>query len=253
MEKGTTQVKTQHAERIAHANIYEALSAFQGELKPMPKSKTVEFPTKSGGRMKFSYTPLGEIMTAIYPLLGKHGLSVRHEMVVDKDGKDGIVAILTHGTTHRCAEVVEVREAGGETIKKFNSYFENEIRSGIVPVQRGGEIKEVGAAITYARRYSLTMVLGISSEDDTDIALISESAKNAVSSVYNSLKQALERAKDEKTIDKTLNTLNKDYKAIGEGRAPSLGLSKEQYEELAVYGQTLKEKIGEVDIKPEKE
>lgn len=252
MTKDTTQTKTQHAEKIAHANIYEALSAFQGELKPLPKTKTVEFPTKSGGKMKFSYTPLGEIMTAIYPLLGKHGLSVRHEMM-STEGKDGIVAILTHGTTCQKGCLSKKTTTPSETSEEYEVIKENEIRSGIVPVQKGGDIKDVGAAITYARRYSLTMVLGIASEDDTDITLISESAKNAVSSVFNSLKLALERAKDEKAIDKTLNTLNKDYKAISEGKAPSLGLSKEQYEELAIYGQELKEKLGVVEVKNENE
>ena len=70
-----------------HANIYAALSAFQGELKPLPKSRKVTFETRSGGKVEFNYTPLGEIMEAIYPLLGKHGLSVRHEVVNDMMGK----------------------------------------------------------------------------------------------------------------------------------------------------------------------
>mgnify|MGYP003396060212 CR=1 FL=1 len=40
---------------IKHANIYSALSAFQGELKPMAKTGTVEFETAKG-KVKFDYT-----------------------------------------------------------------------------------------------------------------------------------------------------------------------------------------------------
>src|SRR5574343_702335 len=95
MEKEKTTGK--NPEKVTHANIYAALSAFQAELKPLPKSVEVKFKTKSGSEINYSYSPLGEIYENIYPLLGKHGLSVRHE-IVKEGSSDCIIAVLTHET-----------------------------------------------------------------------------------------------------------------------------------------------------------
>lgn len=115
-------------------NIYKALSALQKELKPM--ARTVEVDT---GKYKYSYTPLDEIMKTLYPLVGKHGLSVRHELT-----EKGMECVLAHDS--------------GE-----------ELRSGAIEVPRSGSMQAIGGAITYARRYTLTMLLGIASEEDTDV------------------------------------------------------------------------------------
>jgi len=115
------------------AGLFAALSAFQMELKPM--ERTVEV---NAGSYKFKYTPLDEIMKNIYPLLGKNGLAVRHEL-----NQGGIECVLSH-------------KSGAE------------LRSGAVQVGRSGDMKNIGGQITYARRYTLTMLLGIASEEDTD-------------------------------------------------------------------------------------
>lgn len=117
----------------AMPKLYEALSKFQSELTVI--EKTVEV---NAGSYKFSYAPLDTIMKTVYPLLGKNGLAVRHEL-----NEQGIEAVLTH-------------KDGGE------------IRSGAIQINRTGKMQDIGGAMTYARRYSLTMLLGIASEEDTD-------------------------------------------------------------------------------------
>lgn len=225
-----------------HANIYAALSAFQGELKPMAKSGKVEFQTKSGGTLSFTYTPLGEIMSTIYPLLAKNGLSVRHEI-----GEKGVEAILTHETykSPSMSSVIGEFDAIQETStqKQILLRAENEIRSGLVKVGQAQEMKDVGAAITYARRYTLTMVLGISSEDDKDAELLEQSAKNAVQTVYDRFKAAFEKEKTVAGAEKSIGVLQKDLKTIEGGKAPALGLSKEQYVELIQIGEARIEAI----------
>lgn len=253
-EKTGKQDAAAPAKKIEHPNIYAALSAFQGELKPLPKSKKVSFDTKSGGKMEYNYTSLGEIMEAIYPLLAKHGLSVRHEVV--KEGiKDAVVAILTHETFKQVAEEEsESKEDIGserdprELVHRTTSIrkvmrTENQLRSGPIQIPSGGEMKESGAAITYARRYSLTMVLGISSEDDTDAQLLAASAKNAVQFAYNKAKQGLEGAKTAKDVDKAIVVLKKDLEALKGGKAPALGLNQEQYEDLILFGEGRKAEL----------
>lgn len=228
--------KVQVPEKAAkHDNIYAALSAFQGELKPMEKSGHVEFPTKSGGTLKFNYTPLGEIMSVIYPMLAKHGLAVRHEVT-----KEGVEAILTH-ETYRATEIkterVLANSEGDHTREIFAKGIENEIRSGIVKISYGNEMKDTGAAITYARRYTLTMVLGISSEDDKDAELLEQSAKNAIQTVYDRFKAGIGKATKAEEVQKQMVVLQKDLKTIEGGKAPALGLNKDQYEELLDIGQ----------------
>lgn len=129
-----TSLGTVSAPIGSKANVYKALSSLQKELKPFSRTVTVDT-----GKYKYSYTPLDEIMKEIYPLLGKNSLSVHHE-TTDK----GVECVLAHSS--------------GE-----------ELRSGTIEIPRTGSMQMIGGAITYARRYTLTMLLGIASEEDTDV------------------------------------------------------------------------------------
>lgn len=222
-------------ERNGHRNIHEALSAFQSELNTLPKSVTVEFKTKTGGLVKFSYTPLGEIMSVIYPLLGKHGLSIRHE-ISHSGGKDGVEAILAHssykeGNYFSSGEdiVGETEEADKHT--RFIHTVEGEMRSGKIFIT-GGEMKEKAAAITYARRYTLTMLLGIASEEDLDAKLFEERADAAIGFAYSKAKQGIQGAKTPEDLGKATKILQSDLAKLESGSAGALGLDKKQYEEL---------------------
>jgi hypothetical protein len=224
-------VRVVERKKIEHANIYEALSAFQGELKPMARSGEVDFPTQKGN-VKFNYTPLEVIMAAIYPLLARHGLAIRHAIT-----EGGVEAILTHGTYHEGGDVgVERSEgvlgAGNKVEKTYILRVANELRSGIIPLKRGEKMQDTGAAITYARRYSLTMLLGISSEDDKDATLIEASAKNAQGYAEGRARKSIEEAKTVAEVDKAAAVLRKDLEMVQKGKAGALGLSAETYEEL---------------------
>lgn len=225
------------SKKKVHENIYAALSSFQGELKPMAKNGKVTFQTNGGKNVDFTYTPLGDIMAAIYPLLVKHGLSVRHEL-----SEKGIEAILTHETFQMAIDATSEKETISEegrlkvTDKVFAETRHNEIRSGVLKMSYGAQMKDTGANITYARRYTLTMVLGISSEDDKDAELLEQSAKNAIQTVYSRFKAGLENAKTVAEVEKSMVVLQKDLKNVENGKAAALGLSKEQLDELIKAG-----------------
>lgn len=244
---------------VEHKSIYAALSAFQGELKPIEKTGHVKFKTRDNKEVDYKYAPLSDIMAAIYPSLAKHGLSVRHEIV--RGGtlgtKEGIEAILTHATFEEkesdIEEVVEKLESAGAgavdlkertTTKHKTTRITGELRSGVVFINQGSEMKDVGAAITYARRYTLTMLLGISTEEDKDAELLEESAQNAVQSMYTRAKKGIEDAATAADTEKALKVLKNDLKVLEGGKAPSLGLKKEQYVELIVFGE---KKIADLD------
>lgn len=205
----------------------------------MAKTGHVEYPTKNGTTLKFDYTPLGEIMATIYPLLSKHGLSVRHEVT-----EKGVEAIVTHETYKDRADMVMQIISGekpvdggavkaGET--RYSVTAENQIRSGIVKIGQGSDMKDTGSAITYARRYTLTMVLGISSEDDKDVSLLEQSGKNAVKFAYDKVQEGLKNAKTEAELTKQTEMLRKELAIVEKGKAGALGLSKEDYEALIMY------------------
>jgi len=194
---------------VKHPNIYVAFSAFQGELKPIEQSATVEF--MAGGRkVSFTYAPLGKIMEFLYPLLSKHGLSVRH--VLD----DGTVECVLSHTSNE------------------------DMRSGKLPVDlKDSDKKKVGAELTYARRYTLGLVLGLSTEEDKDTELLEKSTKNLAAFAFRQAKENLSKAEGTEK-ERQLKFLEKELKLAeeleaGTGKnAPALGLSVAQYKELLI-------------------
>lgn len=238
-----TQTTTPKKEK--HENIYAALSAFQGELKPIDKNGKVKYAINGGKEVDFNYTTLDKVMETIYPLLAKHGLSVRHEVSDDK----GVEAILVHETY----KVVEVKKTTKRTFdgtteeEEINdTREENVIRSGVIKANlSASDMKDIGSAITYARRYSLTMILGIASEEDKDASIQKESGKNAQKFTFTKAKQSINDAKDEKELEKQMKLVDSDMQKLKDGKAPTLGLQMEDYIEL--------QELAEVRLKEIKE
>lgn len=217
---------------MEHKNIYAALSAFQGELTPIEKSATVKFKTKAGAEVDFNYTPLGKIMETIYPILAKHGLSVRHLLVKDAKGMDAVEAIITHESYEvESVKTEEIKQTPEEIMKTiWTEQQRNQISSGPVKIYQGdGDMKDTGAALTYARRYSLTMALGIVSEDDTDARLFMDRAEAAIDFAFKKATDGIKNAKTTKDLEKAVGVIQKDLDLLKNGKAGALGLSEDQY------------------------
>ena len=126
-----------------------ALSKFQGNIKNPANSKTV-----SAGKFSYKYSPLDEILNLVRPLLSENGLSII-QFPTSQGNTVGVTTMLTHSS--------------GEFIE-FDP---------IVLAMDKQSAQGAGAAITYARRYALSAILGISSEDDDDaISIEPESTSN---------------------------------------------------------------------------
>ncbi len=130
---------------------HEAMAEFQRRCPPIKKSKTAEIATAKGS-YSYSYAPLDQIMETIRPVLGELGLSVFWSSRVES----GRVVVFC-----RIAHVLGHSENSGEISMPVPDASE---RGGGNPAQR------VGSALTYARRYSLLQVTGLSPEDDDDAA-----------------------------------------------------------------------------------
>jgi ERF superfamily protein len=122
--------------------ISEALAKAQGDFGPVLRDKTVIVTMRSGGKYTFSYAPLESILHAVKPALSKNGLSLTQAMVVH-EGKDFVETTLRH--------------ASGQTISNRIPLF----------VKEEGP-QAYGSALTYARRYGVTLLLCISADDDDD-------------------------------------------------------------------------------------
>lgn len=127
------------------AKLAEALSKAQAEIKPPVKNRHVDFQPKSGGRVKYSYADLADVIEAVRVPLSKNGLAIVHQLEYSKSGY-GLKTVLMHSS----GEFVD-------TWYPLPDPSKQEIRA-----------QEFGSALTYARRYSLSSIVGIASEEDDD-------------------------------------------------------------------------------------
>jgi len=117
-------------------NLAKAMAAFQGEVKN-------PINTASNPFYKSKYAPLNEILNEVRPVMAKHGLSIIQSP--GGNGKDiAISTILLHSS--------------GEWMELTPLILTAEK---ITP-------QGAGSAITYGRRYIVSALLGIASEDDDD-------------------------------------------------------------------------------------
>ena len=112
----------------------KALSKVQKELKHAKKSETGAFS---------KYADLASVYDAIKKPLVDNGFAYFHGMVSGEDGQQYVETILMH-------------ESGGV------------FKTRIPAINRKGDMMGLGSAITYAKRYGISMVIGLASEEDDD-------------------------------------------------------------------------------------
>lgn len=118
------------------SELAKALSLFQGEVKQPLKDKANPF-------FKSKYVPLENVVEAITEIAPKHGLSFI-QYPINQDNKVGVVTILMHSS--------------GE-------YIQTEP---IFTIPAKNDAQATGSVITYLKRYSLSAVFGITSDEDDD-------------------------------------------------------------------------------------
>jgi len=118
------------------ASLAMALSKFQGEVIN-PKN------TANNPFFKSSYCPLNEVINATRSILAKHGLSV-----LQSPSGDGEHIVVTTLLMHSSGEWIE----GDPLVLKADKVT----------------AQGAGSAISYGRRYALSAILGISSDEDDD-------------------------------------------------------------------------------------
>lgn len=126
------------------AELFSALAEAQGEFGEIERTLTARIKSRREGGADYSYdyAPLDEVLRAVRPALSKHG-----------------IAIMQFPQTK--ANAVLVRTMLGH---KSGQWMRNDLVVGC----NSTDAKDIGSAITYARRYALMALLGIAPDHDDD-------------------------------------------------------------------------------------
>lgn len=115
----------------------EALAAVQAELEPVAKTSKA----KIGDKFTYTYADLACVLAAALPALSRHGLAV--------------------------TQTTEPHEAG-VTVTTTLLHTSGQWIRGRLAMRCAADPKAVGSAITYARRYAVSAIIGLASEEDDD-------------------------------------------------------------------------------------
>lgn len=119
------------------AELATALCSAQAALQPAAKDG-------QNPHLKNRYTSLTGVFAALREVLPKHGLAVTQTLIPSDGGKAHVRTTLMH---------------------KSGQWIAGEC---VMPLDKQGGPQGMGSAITYARRYSLSAIVGVVSEDDDD-------------------------------------------------------------------------------------
>jgi len=118
-----------------------ALAIAQAQFLPVKRTEHVGYQTKSGEK-KYSYAPLENIIDACRKALSDNGLAILQPTVM-VEGNIVVETILIHSSGQWISGQIRI-----EAVNK--------------------DPQSEGSALTYARRYALSAMLGIVSEEDDD-------------------------------------------------------------------------------------
>lgn len=136
MEETKVMIPEQPCMSAEIGELASALASAQAELSPAAKNA-------QNPHLKNRYADIAAVYEAIRETLPKHGLSVS-QIIMPHESKARVRTLLMH---------------------KSGQWLASEC---LMPLDRNGGPQGMGSAITYARRYSLSAIVGVVSEDDDD-------------------------------------------------------------------------------------
>ena len=125
------------------SKLAEALAKAQGAMKTPNKNQEVNLEFSGGRSKKYKYADLAGVIDAVREPLSTNGLAYFHKMG-NCETVFGMRTVLVHSS--------------GEQIDTWYP----------LPDPTKCKAQDFGSAMTYARRYSLSSLLGIASDDDDD-------------------------------------------------------------------------------------
>lgn len=129
---------------VAVNNVAGAFVKAQAEFPPIPKNKNVKVRTDKG-TYEYAYADLPSIMAAVTPVLAKYKLGIIHRAMPFSGGVR-VVTMLVH-------------ESG------------QSITSDLTMETKQGSPQAIGSLLSYAKRYNVSLILGLAAEEDDDGAI----------------------------------------------------------------------------------
>jgi hypothetical protein len=139
-------LKERYDREEARKQFTAALAQFKAEDVQIGKDKMVGYKNRDGTFTGYAHATLGNVVGTAVPLMSKHGLSHRWN-VVQKDGMVEVTCILTHKGGH--SESVSMFAAPDDSGKK-------------------NSIQQVASTVTYLERYTFLSITGLAVEDQID-------------------------------------------------------------------------------------
>src|SRR5262245_45426624 len=130
---------------------HDAMAGFQADCPPIPKSRKATIPLRSGGSYSYTYAALQDVLSIVTPVMGKHGLTRRWVGAKTDATSVTIVCVIAHRLGHE-------ENSGPVTLPIPGS----EEGRGMSSAQRAS------SAMTYAKRLSVLIALGIAPDDEED-------------------------------------------------------------------------------------
>lgn len=130
------------AQAATQNGLFAALAAARGEFPDIPRNRTATVRTKQSGTYSYKYADLADVFRAVNPVLSAFGVNIFQRV----QGRD-IETILAH--------------ASGET---FSSLWP--IKA--MPARGIDDSQSFQSAVQLAKRYALTALLGITTEESVE-------------------------------------------------------------------------------------
>lgn len=188
-------------EQSQYAKFNEAMANFQKEYTAPKKDKKVDFKTKSGQHIKYDYSDLESLQSAIRETAGKHGLSWN----IDFEYKE--TTVTNYGKDQKALMIIT------NVIINHSSGVEKHFK-GIPLFATAFDPQGLGSVKTYSERYALSGAFGIASGED-DEQILSNQQNNQV----NNSSQEPPRAE----LDNELEATIKEYQSFLLDRNLDLG------------------------------
>lgn len=194
-------------------SLLEGLVKAQAEFPTLPKDK-------SG--YGYKYTDLDTVISTVKPILSKYGIGFM-QMLSNLEGRSSITT--------------RIFNSAGEWIEDTTPLPD-------VAMAKTNAAQNLGAAITYMKRYTLCAMLGISSDEDVD----GNAQMNTPKPQYNAKPQATNEEK-QKVINSLLATKNADgsfvFSAEEKKNFASWQKSHSPAESIAFLEQKIEERKGD--------
>lgn len=128
------------------SEISKQLSQAWREFDNPKHNRKVTVKTKKGGTYQFEYTDLGGILDEVKPHLSKNGITILQDSYTE----------ITEQVNMICVDTSLIHSSG------------EWMKTEPLKIPASQNIQDMGGQITYLKRYSLSAMLGISTEEDDD-------------------------------------------------------------------------------------